>query len=72
MIELLEILKKKYKIDSTRIYATGFSMGGCKTWDMIQEYPQVLAAAAPMDATFDVGCNVYGNKVEKGINTTVP
>jgi len=72
MVELLEILKKKYPIDSTRIYATGFSMGGCKTWDMIQEYPEVLAAAAPMDATFDVGCNVYGNKVEKGINTTVP
>ena len=72
MLELLEILKKKYSIDTTRIYATGFSMGGCKTWDLIQEYPQVLAAAAPMDATFDVGCNVYGNKVEKGINTTVP
>lgn len=72
MLELLEILKKKYNIDSSRIYATGFSMGGCKTWDMIQEYPEVLAAAAPMDATFDVGCNVYGNKVEGGINTTVP
>ena len=72
MLELIEQLKKKYRIDSSRIYATGFSMGGCKTWDMIQEYPQVLAAAAPMDATFDVGCNVYGNKVEKGINTTVP
>ena len=72
MLELIEQLKKKYRIDSSRIYATGFSMGGCKTWDMIQEYPQVLAAAAPMDATFDVGCNVYGNKVEKGINTSVP
>ena len=71
MIELVEILKKKYKIDSSRIYATGFSMGGCKTWDLIQEYPELLAAAAPMDATFDVGCNVYGNKVEGGINTTV-
>ena len=72
MIELIEQLKKKYPIDSSRIYATGFSMGGCKTWDLIQEYPEVLAAAAPMDATFDVGCNVYGNKVEKGINETVP
>ena len=72
MIELLEILKTKYNIDATRIYATGFSMGGCKTWDMVQEYPQVIAAAAPMDATFDVGCNVYGNKVEDGINETIP
>ena len=83
MVELLEILKKKYSINSSRIYATGFSMGGCKTWDLIQEYPEVLAAAAPMDATFDVGCNVYGNKVVSigpdghsttggSINTTVP
>ena len=71
MIELLEILKKKYRIDTKHIYATGFSMGGCKTWDMIQEYPEILAAAAPMDATFDVGCNVYGKKVEKGINTKI-
>lgn len=60
MMELLEILKKQYKIDQTRIYASGFSMGGCKTWDMYQEYPEVFAALAPMDATFDVGQNVYG------------
>lgn len=74
MIELVEILKKKYNIDSDRIYATGFSMGGCKTWDLIQEYPELLAAAAPMDATFDVGCNVYGNPVKKdgGINVSIP
>ncbi len=72
MAELLEILKEKYRIDSSRVYATGFSMGGCKTWDLVQEYPQLLAAAAPMDATWDVGLNVYGNKVEKEINTTIP
>ena len=72
MVELIEQLKKKYPVDSSRIYASGFSMGGCKTWDLIQEYPQLLAAAAPMDATFDVGCNVYGNKVEGGINTSIP
>ena len=72
MIEFVEILKKKYNIDSTRIYATGFSMGGCKTWDLIQEYPELLAAAAPMDATFDVGRNIYDRLVENGFNTEVP
>lgn len=60
MMELLELLKLKYKIDTTRIYASGFSMGGCKTWDLFQEYPEVFAALAPMDATFDHGCNLYG------------
>ncbi len=73
MMNLLEHLKEKYSIDTEQIYATGFSMGGCKSWDMYQEYPKVFAAVAPMDATFEVGCNSYGQPVE-GYNqdTIVP
>ena len=71
MMELIEILKDRYNIDSTRIYATGFSMGGCKSWDLYQEYPQVFAGLAPMDATFDVGRNIYDQEVKKGINENV-
>ena len=63
MMELIVHLEEKYHIDSEKIYSTGFSMGGCKSWDMYQEYPQVFAAVAPMDATFDVGCNSYGSEV---------
>jgi len=62
-IEMIEKLKEKYSIDETKIYASGFSMGGCKSWDMMQEYPEVYAAVAPMDATFEVGCNSYGEPV---------
>ncbi len=71
MVELVEHLKKVYNIDPTRIYATGFSMGGIKTWDIIQEYPELLAAAAPMDATVDIGENVYFSKINKPVNTSV-
>ena len=71
MIEFVELLKKKYPIDESRIYATGFSMGGIKTWDIIQEYPLMIAAAAPMDATVDIGENVYFQKIQKPYNTTV-
>ena len=70
MTELVEHLKQQYKIDSTRIYASGFSMGGIKTWDIIQEYPDLIAAAAPMDATVDIGENVYFGKINKPVNTT--
>ncbi len=56
---LLEHLKEKYPVDEQRIYSTGFSMGGCKTWDLFQEYPAAFAAVAPMDATFEVGTNVF-------------
>ena len=71
MMELIEKLVGKYDIDRTRIYGTGFSMGGCKSWDLYQEYPQVFAGLAPMDATFDVGFNVFGNKVDKDINSDI-
>lgn len=64
MMDLIAHLKEKYNIDSERIYSTGFSMGGCKTWDMFQEYPKVFAAVAPMSATFDVGLNVFGQPVQ--------
>lgn len=71
MMHLLAHLKDKYSIDNERIYATGFSMGGCKSWDLYQEYPYVFAALAPMDATFDVGQNAYGQPVEN-INREIP
>ena len=69
--ELIEKLKEKYRIDDRRIYASGFSMGGCKSWDLFQEYPEAFAALAPMDATFDVGLNQYGEPAPK-VNRTVP
>lgn len=73
MMTLLEHLKGKYNIDTERIYGTGFSMGGCKSWDLYQEYPSVFAALAPMDATFDVGLNAYGEAVPKiNEDTIVP
>lgn len=74
MMELLEHLKSCYSIDSTRIYGTGFSMGGCKSWDLYQEYPSVFAGLAPMDATFELGLNVFGKPAPVEINrdTMVP
>ena len=59
-MELIEHLKTVYNIDEQSIYASGFSMGGCKSWDLFQEYPEKFAAVAPMDATFDVGLNASG------------
>ena len=72
MMELVDKLKEKYPIDEKRLYASGFSMGGCKSWDMYQEYPERFAALAPMDATFEVGLNVYGQPAPCEINRKVP
>ena len=72
MVELIDSLRKKYPIDPSRIYCTGFSMGGCKSWDMVGEYGQILAGAAPMDATFEMGLNSYGEPSIMPLNTTIP
>ena len=72
MTELLEHLKRKYSVDPGKIYASGFSMGGCKSWDLMQEYPLLFAGLAPMDATFEVGLNAFGQPAPKEINRNIP
>ncbi|MBR2409216.1 MAG: hypothetical protein IKB07_09740 [Lachnospiraceae bacterium] len=59
---VLSKLIEKYPVDTEQIYSSGFSMGGCKSWDMFQEYPKVFAGVAPMSATFEVGLNVFGQE----------
>lgn len=68
VMELLAHLCDRYNVDGSRIYASGFSMGGCKSWDLYQEYPDVFAGLAPMSATFEVGLNAYGEPAPVEIN----
>lgn len=72
VMEVIDHLKKRYRIDEHRIYATGFSMGSGKTWEMFQEYPQVFAGLAPASALFPVKNNPFGKPVGDWLNTTVP
>ena len=72
VIEVIEDLKKKYKIDESRIYATGFSMGSGKTWELFQEYPEVFAAVAPASALFPVKNNPLGISNSGRFNEDVP
>lgn len=37
-----------YRIDSTRVYLTGLSMGGFGTWEAIERMPERWAAAVPI------------------------
>jgi len=47
---LLAELQKKYRIDKSRIYLTGVSMGGGGTFDVAKRYPDTFAALAPLCA----------------------
>ena len=72
-VELLEALKQRYPIDEHRIYATGFSMGSGKTWDLYQEYPQVFAGLMPVSALFPVYTSFFdGKPITRQINESVP
>jgi poly(3-hydroxybutyrate) depolymerase len=45
---LLDHIEKNYKIDKSRVYVTGLSMGGFGTWMCLNESPNRFAAAAPI------------------------
>jgi predicted peptidase len=54
LIGLIHELFKKLPIDSNRIYITGLSMGGFGTYDAIERYPDLFAAAIPVCGGGDV------------------
>jgi predicted peptidase len=47
-LETIKALQKEFSIDSKRLYATGLSMGGFGTWDLILRNPTMFAAAVPI------------------------
>ena len=71
VVEVIEHLKKSYSVDEKRIYASGFSMGSGKTWEMYQEYPEIFAGLAPNSALFPVKDNVMGMSNSGRWNTSV-
>jgi predicted peptidase len=54
VIELIHQLIQKMPVDTNRIYITGLSMGGYGTYDAIERYPNLFAAAMPVCGGGDV------------------
>ena len=54
LIALIHQLTKTMRIDSNRIYITGLSMGGFGTFDAIERYPNLFAAAVPVCGGGDI------------------
>jgi predicted peptidase len=48
VLGVLDLLKKEFNIDPSRIYIAGQSMGGFGTWDYITARPDLFAAAIPL------------------------
>lgn len=47
-LEVIEKMQKQYPVDPDRLYVMGLSMGGYGTWDAVQRYPDLFAAAVPI------------------------
>jgi len=48
--EVIKAVTQVYKIDASRIYLTGHSMGGFGTWMVAASKPEVFAAIAPLSS----------------------
>jgi hypothetical protein len=63
VMQVVNYVKTKLRIDERRIYITGLSLGGGGVWNTIASYPGVFAAAAPMcgvrsSVLLNSGCDV--------------
>ena len=50
---LIKEVVLKHRINFTRVYLTGLSMGGYGTWELALEHPEMFAAIAPICARVD-------------------
>jgi poly(3-hydroxybutyrate) depolymerase len=48
VMQVLQRMRQLYKIDDSRIYLMGHSMGGIGTWKIAPKYPDIWAAIAPI------------------------
>lgn len=56
MVTLLDhLLAENPRIDRSRVYASGFSMGSVKSFELSEQYPDRFAAIAPMSGSFGPG-----------------
>ncbi|MBR3084836.1 MAG: prolyl oligopeptidase family serine peptidase [Kiritimatiellae bacterium] len=54
LLEFMDTLLADPATDTNRVYATGISMGGFGTWDLVCRRPEVFAAAVPICGGADV------------------
>ena len=47
VLEVVRLMKAHYKVDESRIYLLGHSMGAIGVWALASKYPDVWAAAVP-------------------------
>jgi predicted peptidase len=53
LAKLVDDLANTYRVDHSRLYVTGLSMGGAGTWSLLSEKPGMFAAGLPICGRVD-------------------
>jgi len=53
-MEVLRLMRANYKVDDSRIYLLGHSMGAIGAWYLGQKYPDIWAAIVPFSGSGSV------------------
>lgn len=72
VLALVEHMKQVHPIDASRIYVSGFSMGGAMTHTLASTYPEIFAAAAPCNAFATFFMDADPAKMLEGFIRDVP
>lgn len=77
LLRLLDEVESRYPVDRTRVYLTGFSMGGGGAWLLASRYPERFAAVAPLcgaaQTSWACGLKNLPTRVYHGAkDTTIP
>src|SRR4029453_8982645 len=51
VMQVLQQVRQHYKIDESRVYLMGHSMGGIGTWKIAAKYPDIWAAIGPISGS---------------------
>ena len=74
--QLLDHIIANHRVDKTRIYLTGISMGGFGTWALATAFPEYFAAIVPIcgggdpQSVYrikDIPCQVFHGKLDKAV-----
>jgi predicted peptidase len=66
VMDFVAYAKNNYRIDLSRIYLSGLSMGGIMVTDMAAAYPAQFAAIAPISGVTYEGVTAKAEKIAKG------
>ena len=62
MLDIIEEMKQNYNIDETRVYMSGFSLGGAFTYYMLNKAADKIAAFGPISGYNLMGANTSSSR----------